>query len=65
MCPVCIAAAAVIAGKVTSAGGITAIGIRKLASKSSPTNPTSPDLTNAVTENSSPNSKENPDVHQL
>jgi hypothetical protein len=29
MCPVCIATAALIASKVTSAGGLAAIGIRK------------------------------------
>jgi hypothetical protein len=29
MCPVCIATAAVIAGKVTSAGGVTALALTK------------------------------------
>jgi hypothetical protein len=29
MCPVCIAAAALVAGKVTSAGGLASIGIKK------------------------------------
>jgi hypothetical protein len=29
MCPVCVATAALIAGKVTSAGGLAAIVIRK------------------------------------
>jgi hypothetical protein len=33
MCPVCIATAALIAGKVTSASGAAAIGIRKLSGK--------------------------------
>ena len=33
MCPVCIATAALIAGKVTSAGGFSAIAIKKLAVK--------------------------------
>ena len=33
MCPVCIAAAALIAGKVTSTGGAAAIAIRKFGVK--------------------------------
>ena len=33
MCPVCIATAALIAGKVTSAGGFSAIAIKKFAVK--------------------------------
>jgi hypothetical protein len=33
MCPVCLAAAALIAGKVTSTGGAAAIVIRKLGLK--------------------------------
>jgi hypothetical protein len=33
MCPVCIATAALIAGKVTSAGGFSAIAIKKLVAK--------------------------------
>jgi hypothetical protein len=33
MCPVCIATAALIAGKVTSAGGLAAIAIRKFGVK--------------------------------
>lgn len=33
MCPVCIAAAAVMAGKVTSTGGAAAIAIRKFRGK--------------------------------
>ena len=33
MCPVCLAAAALIAGKVTSTGGAAAIVIRKLGGK--------------------------------
>jgi hypothetical protein len=33
MCPVCIVTAALVAGKVTSAGGFSAIAIKKLALK--------------------------------
>jgi hypothetical protein len=33
MCPVCIAAAALIAGKVTSTGGAAAVAIRRLSGK--------------------------------
>jgi hypothetical protein len=33
MCPVCIATAALIAGKVTSASGAAAIAMKKLATK--------------------------------
>ena len=33
MCPMCIAAAALIAGKVTLAGGLAAIGIKKFGAK--------------------------------
>jgi hypothetical protein len=33
MCPVCMAAAALIAGKVTSAGGLAAIGVKRLSVK--------------------------------
>jgi hypothetical protein len=33
MCPVCIATAALIAGKVTSASGVAAVAIRKLGGK--------------------------------
>jgi hypothetical protein len=48
MCPVCIAAAALIAGKVTSASGAAAVAIKKLGGRNavvnkkpapSPTNP--------------------------
>lgn len=34
MCPFCIATAAVIAGKVTGAGGLAAIAVRKIGGKS-------------------------------
>ena len=33
MCPVCIATAALIAGKVTSSGGLTAVAIKKFGVK--------------------------------
>jgi hypothetical protein len=33
MCPVCFATAALIAGKVTSAGGLAAIAIKKFGGK--------------------------------
>ncbi|MBB5318697.1 hypothetical protein HDF09_003396 [Edaphobacter lichenicola] len=33
MCPVCLATAALIAGSVTSSGGLAAIAIRKLGGK--------------------------------
>jgi hypothetical protein len=33
MCPVCIATAALIAGKVTSTGGLAAIGIKRFSTK--------------------------------
>jgi hypothetical protein len=34
MCPVCIAAAVVLAGKITSTGGLAAIAIRKVGGRS-------------------------------
>jgi len=39
MCPVCIAAAALIAGKVTSASGVAAIAIKKFGAKNAVDNP--------------------------
>ena len=39
MCPVCIATAALIAGKVTSASGAAAIAIKKLGGKNAADNP--------------------------
>jgi hypothetical protein len=33
MCPMCVAAAALIAGKVTLAGGLAAVGIKKFGVK--------------------------------
>jgi hypothetical protein len=44
MCPVCIATAALIAGKVTSAGGLAAIAIKKFGGKNAVDNtPAQPD----------------------
>ena len=42
MCPVCIATAALIAGKVTSTGGVAAIAIRKLGGKNAVENNPAP-----------------------
>jgi hypothetical protein len=39
MCPVCIATAALIAGKVTSSAGAAAIAIRKLGGKNAADDP--------------------------
>jgi hypothetical protein len=39
MCPVCITTAALIAGGVTSTGGLAAIAIRKLGGKNATDNP--------------------------
>jgi hypothetical protein len=39
MCPVCITTAALIAGSVTSTGGLAAIAIRKLGGKNATNNP--------------------------
>ena len=42
MCPLCITTAALIAGKVTSAGGVSAIAIRKLGGKKAADNDPAP-----------------------
>jgi hypothetical protein len=42
MCPVCLANAALIAGSATSAGGLTAIAIRKFGMKSAVDNHSAP-----------------------
>jgi hypothetical protein len=39
MCPVCIATAALIAGKLTSSAGVAAIAIRKLGGKNAADDP--------------------------
>jgi hypothetical protein len=39
MCPVCITTAMLIAGSVTSTGGLTAIAIRKFGVKNAVSNP--------------------------
>ncbi len=39
MCPVCITTAMLIAGSVTSTGGLTAIAIRKFGVKNTVSNP--------------------------
>jgi hypothetical protein len=44
MCPVCLAAAALIAGKVTSTGGAAAIVIRKFGGKKAVDNNPAPNL---------------------
>ncbi len=41
MCPICIATAVLIAGKVTSTGGVAAIVIKKLGVKNAADNPAS------------------------
>ena len=44
MCPVCLTTAALIAGSITSAGGLAAIAIRKFGGKSAIDNsPAQPD----------------------
>ena len=44
MCPVCITTAALIAGSVTSTGGLAAIAIKKFGGKNAlDNNPTQPD----------------------
>jgi hypothetical protein len=71
MCPVCFATAALIAGKVTSAGGLAAIAIKKFGGKNAVDNtPAQPDpscfrQTNGaveITPNSRP--RRNQDVNQ-
>jgi len=42
MCPVCMAAAVLIAGKVTSTGGIAAIAIKKFGVKNAADNNSNP-----------------------
>jgi len=42
MCPVCIATAALIAGSVTSSGGLAAIAIKKLGVKNAADNHPAP-----------------------
>jgi hypothetical protein len=42
MCPVCIATAVLIAGKVTSTGGIAAIAIKKFGEKNAVDNNSTP-----------------------
>jgi hypothetical protein len=36
MCPVCLAAAALLAGKATGAGGLAAVALRKLSTRKRP-----------------------------
>jgi hypothetical protein len=56
MCPVCIATAALIAGKVTSSAGVAAIAIRKLGGKNAADNPVQLHLSRSEDEQSVPNS---------
>jgi len=42
MCPACLAAAAILAAKVTSAGGLTVIALSKLRSRAKHRRPTFP-----------------------
>lgn len=69
MCPFCIATAAVLAGKVTGAGGLAAIAIKKLGGKSAADQ--HPDSTpklsrtkNGAGENAEYESKEHQDVNE-
>jgi hypothetical protein len=51
MCPVCIATAALIAGSVTSTGGLAAIAIKKFSGKNAvDDNPAQPDPNDKTTE---------------
>jgi hypothetical protein len=56
MCPVCIATAALIAGKVTSSAGVAAIAIRKLGGKNAADDPVQLHLNRSEDEQSVPNS---------
>ena len=55
MCPVCIATAALIAGKVTSSAGVAAIAIRKFGGKNAD-NPVQLHLNRSEDKQSVPNS---------
>jgi hypothetical protein len=58
MCPVCIATAALIAGKVTSSAGVAAIAIRKLGGKNATDNPVQLNLNRSEDERSRRNRSE-------
>jgi hypothetical protein len=67
MCPVCLTTAALIAGSVTSSGGLAAIAIRKFGGKKPVDNPPAP--TPSRTKNGAeeivpnPNQRRNQDVN--
>jgi hypothetical protein len=56
MCPVCIATAALIAGKVTSSAGVAAIAIRRFGGKNAADDPVQLHLNRSEDEQSVPNS---------